>query len=146
VAVLEYIGPPVLYGINFTAAKYRAAKIKYFFCLFSQSVNQSVDPSICPCICQLFSLVMHSRTRKCKCCFLSACRIILMVVVKSTVSVASLLERGTIYPLSWSCCAGGRKFESWLMGYSRGNFPSNQATGKVFSTEIYHLFLNPKFI
>ena len=116
VAVLEYIGPPVLYGINFTAAKYRAAKIKYFFCLFSQSVNQSVDPSICPCICQLFSLVMHSRTRKCKCCFLSACRIILMVVVKSTVSVASLLERGTIYPLSWSCCAGGRKFESWLMG------------------------------
>ena len=35
----------------------------------------------------------------------------------------------------WSFCAGGRRFAPRSWHYSRGSFSSNQATGKVFSTE-----------
>jgi len=49
-----------------------------------------------------------------------------------TASVASWVERLTIYPWLWSCCTGG---SNTIHGTRVRVFPSNQATGKVFSTE-----------
>ena len=53
----------------------------------------------------------------------------------NTACLASWVECGTIYPLLWSCYGRARKFESRPWHSTRRCFSSNQATGKVFSTE-----------
>jgi len=58
------------------------------------------------------------------------------------ISLASWVECETIYLWVWSFCARGRGFTPRPWDYSRRSFSSNQATGKVFSTEhaIYSKF------
>ena len=66
-----------------------------------------------------------------------------LVSENDSASLASWVERETIYLWLWSFCAGGRRFVPQPWHYSRGSFSSSQATSKVFSTEhaIYSKFI-----
>jgi len=57
--------------------------------------------------------------------------------------LCGLVGKSVGLSFSWSCCAGGRRFESRPWHYRWGSFSSNQATGKVFSAES---IVNSKFI
>ena len=61
--------------------------------------------------------------------------VILVDVLGYTASLASWVERETIYLWLWSFCGGGCRFAPGLWHYSTRSFSSSQATGKVFSTK-----------
>ena len=61
----------------------------------------------------------------------------------STASLASWVERDTIYLWLWLFCAGGRRFAPRPWHQSMRSFSSSQATDKIISTEhaIYSQFI-----